>query len=389
MSQSSANKIKPMVLVALSAALMFFYGFILGGMQLVLDDIANLFQTGQTGKGMLVSAQHITSALAPVCMGLLADKIGKKKVLVAFSAVFGIGCAVCGFSNTIAVYTFGITLTGAGYSVCESLSSAVLTDLDSKNGIRYINICQCLLSVGAVISPLLLQASIRYLGADWRLAFYVCAAAFLILAGLLSCTVFPKPVLKETTKRSGSYRQFLTVVFVCLVLAMIFYVGLENGFGYFVNTLFADHLQSGNLGAYAISLYWAGMALCRLVCSLKAYKPIPMLLGCFFLSAVLLAVLAVCPWGGASLACCFLVGAAFAPVWSTLAALAAAQNPEHSGAAIGLMSTGCGLGGIVFPTVMGYVSEHYRITTAFFLLCVTACVGLVLCFTVKYRQKNQ
>ena len=379
---------RPAVLVGLSAALMFFYGFILGGMQLVLDDIANLFQTGQTGKGMLVSAQHVTSMLAPVCMGLLADRIGKKKVLVAFSAVFGIGCAVCGFSDTIWIYTFGITLTGAGYSVCESLSSAMLTDLDSKNGLRYINLCQCLLSVGAVISPLLLQFAIDNLGADWRLAFYICAAAFLLLAGLLSCTVFPKPVIKEAAgKKNSSYRQFVTVVFLCLLFSMICYVGLENGFGYFVNTLFTDHLQSGALGAYAISLYWAGMALCRFVCSLRAYKPIPMLLTCFFLSAALLALLAVCPWGGASLACCFLIGAAFAPVWSTLAALAAEQNPEHSGAAIGLMSTGCGLGGIVFPTVMGYVSEHYRITTAFCLLAVTAGIGLALCFAAKRKMK--
>lgn len=377
-----------MVLVALSAALMFFYGFILGGMQLVLDDIATVFHTGQTGKGLLVSAQHVTSAAAPVCMGLLADRIGKKKVLVAFSAVFGIGCAVCGFSESIWIYTFGITLTGAGYSVCESLSSAVLTDLDSKNAMRYINICQCLLSVGAVISPLLLRFAIDTWGADWRLAFYICAAAFILLALLLGGTVFPKPVVRERAKSGGSMKLFLSAVFVCLFFSMICYVGLENGFGYFVNTLFTERLQSDQLGAYAIALYWAGMALCRFVCSLRPYKPVPMLLTCFGLSAALLTVLALCPWGGASLACCFLVGAAFAPVWSTLAALAAEQNPEHSGAAIGLMSTGCGLGGIVFPTVMGYVSEHYRITTAFFLLAVTACVGLVLCAAVRLRSRQ-
>ena len=377
-----------MVLVALSAALMFFYGFILGGMQLVLDDIAVLFRTGQTGKGMLVSAQHVTSMLAPVCMGLLADRIGKKKVLVAFSAVFGIGCAVCGFSETIAVYTFGITLTGAGYSVCESLSSAVLTDLDSKNGMRYINICQCLLSVGAVISPLLLQLAIGSLGASWRLPFYICAAAFLVLALLLSGTVFPTPAAKELTKQKSSYGAFVSAAFLCLLFAMICYVGLENGFGYFVNTLFVEQLQADHLGAYAISLYWAGMALCRLVCSLRPYRPIPMLLSCFALSAGLLTAMAFCPWGWASLVCCFFVGAAYAPVWSTLAALAAEQNPEHSGAAIGLMSTGCGLGGIVFPTVMGYVSEHYRITTAFVLLAVTAAIGLALCAAVRLRTNR-
>ncbi len=43
-------------LVMLASALMFFYGFILGGQQLVMADIAAEYHTDQRGMGLLVSA---------------------------------------------------------------------------------------------------------------------------------------------------------------------------------------------------------------------------------------------------------------------------------------------------------------------------------------------
>ena len=49
-------------LIVLACALMFFYGFFLGGTQLVITDIAAEFRVGTTGMGMLVSAQYAAAA---------------------------------------------------------------------------------------------------------------------------------------------------------------------------------------------------------------------------------------------------------------------------------------------------------------------------------------
>ena len=72
---------------------------------------------------------------------------GKKPLLIVFSAVFGIGCAVIGFAPILSIYIIGACFTGVGYSVCESLSSAALSDLGEAEGMRYINLSQSLLSV--------------------------------------------------------------------------------------------------------------------------------------------------------------------------------------------------------------------------------------------------
>lgn len=366
-------------LIALACGLMFFYGFFLGGMQLVITDIAAAFHVGTTGMGLLVSAQYAAAVISPIIAGILADRLGKKQLLTAFSAVFGIGCALIGIAPVLGLYIVGACLTGAGYSVCESLSSAALSDLGEAEGMRYINLSQGLLSVGAVISPIIVQAMMQRFFLSWRVLFFLCAAAFLILAVLLAATRFPDPVRAQASS-GGSGRFFTTAVFLCLFLSIILYVGLENGFGYFVGTLFDSHTAwTAGLSAYAISAYWLGMALSRMLCSLRSYHPGKMLCLCFTVIAVLFVLLPVQNNSTAAILLCGLVGISYGPVWSTLVSSAAAQFPEQSAAAIGVMSTGCGLGGVIYPAVMGLMAEHITLHAAFLMLAGTAAIGVLLC----------
>lgn len=378
---------KEQKLVTLACALMFFYGFFLGGMQLVIVDIATAFGVGTTGMGMLVSAQYAVAVIAPIAAGILADRFGKKPLLTTFSAVFGAGCAMIGLSPALGVYIIGACLTGAGYSVCESLSSAALSDLGEVDGMRYINLSQGLLSVGAVVSPIIVQAMMQHLSLSWRTLFFLCAAAFLILALLLSLTQFPDAIRAQ--QPSGRGRFFTTTVFLSLFLSIILYVGLENGFGYFVDTLFDSHGHwTPGLSAYGLSAYWLGMALSRMVCSLRSYPPGRMLCICFGTIAILFLLLPGINNAIAAILLCGLVGISYGPVWSTLVATAAARFPEQSAAAIGVMSTGCGLGGVIYPTVMGFMAEQITLRAAFGMLAATATLGALLCTGVSKDKKS-
>lgn len=369
-------------LVFPACALMFFYGFFLSGMQLVITDIAAEFGVGTAGMGMLVSAQYAAAVIAPIAAGVLADRLGKKLPLIVASAVFGIGCALIGIAPALGIYIIGACLTGVGYSVCESLSSAALSDLGEAEGMRYINLSQGLLSVGAVISPILLRGMILHLGAQWRTLFFLCAAAFLILAVLLAGIKFPTAPQTQSAASSNG-RFFATALFLSLFISIVLYVGLENGFGYFVGTLFESHANwTTGLSAYAISAYWLGMALSRMLCSLRSYHPSKMLCTCFIIIAILFVLLPTLNSSALAILLCGLVGVAYGPVWSTLVATAATRFPEQSAAAIGVMSTGCGLGGVIYPTIMGLMAEHITLHSAFGMLAVTATAGALLCFNM-------
>lgn len=365
-------------LVWLLSALLFFYGFFLGGQQMMLVKIGQWFDISTAAQGALVSAQHITAVVTPPIMGVLADKFGKKPVLVCFAFVFGIGCLMAALSLQIGIYIAAVCLIGAGYSVCETLCSAVCSDISIEHGAQYINMTQCLLSVGAIVSPLLLKA----LNAPWQLPFALCATAFTILAVWVWTVRFPQAVKAEKTEKAP--KKFLfSPLFISLFVGIVIYVGLENGFGYFVEPLFAQKQQASNFGAYGISAYWTGMALSRLYFSLRSYRPGRTLRLCFLSAAATFLLLIFVQSSWVSIVLCALVGFTYGPIWSTLVAGAAEHFPEHRAAAVGAMSSGCGVGGIIYPVLMGLIAEHFNVSIAFVVLSISACIGALISLHIK------
>ena len=287
------TKLRPGWVLALLCTVLFFYGFYLGGVQLVISEVSREYGQNAAGMGGLVAAQHVAAVVLPVVLGALADRIGKKPVLCIFAAVFAVGCFLAGLSKNLGVYVIGAVCVGAGYSVCESVSSAVLSELDAQKGARYINLSQALLSLGAVISPFLVQWLQKSRHASWRLPFLICAAAYTLLALLLLLTVFPKR--QTVTQREAKARTnfFASRAFRLLFFSILLYVGLENGISYFAESLFSVRLSAGGLAAAAISAYWVGMTVSRMLFSAVLRDPKKTLIGCFLASAAFLLALAV------------------------------------------------------------------------------------------------
>lgn len=282
----------------------------------------------------------------------------------------------------------GAVCVGAGYSVCESVSSAVLSELDVEKGARYINLSQALLSLGAVISPFLVQWLQKSRHVSWRLPFLICAAAYTLLALLLLLTVFPKR--QTVTQREAKARTnfFASRAFRLLFFSILLYVGLENGISYFAESLFSVRLSAGDLAAAAISAYWIGMTVSRMLFSAVLRDPKKTLIGCFLASAAFLLALAVSKHPTVSLVCCFAAGFSYGPIWSTLVAQATGLFPEAGAGAAGVMSAGCGIGGIVYPVLMGAACDGMGLGGAFGLLAATAAAGAVLCARLQTNKRK-
>ena len=380
------TKLRPGWVLALLCTVLFFYGFYLGGVQLVISEVSREYGQNAAGMGGLVAAQHVAAVVLPVVLGALADRIGKKPVLCIFAAVFAVGCFLAGLSKNLGVYVIGAVCVGAGYSVCESVSSAVLSELDAEKGARYINLTQALLSLGAVISPFLVQWLQKSRHASW--GFLICAAAYTLLALLLLLTVFPKRQTVTQKKAKARTNFFASRAFRLLFFSILLYVGLENGISYFAESLFSVRLSAGDLAAAAISAYWIGMTVSRMLFSAVLRNPKKTLIGCFLASAAFLLVLAVSKHPTVSLVCCFAAGFSYGPIWSTLVAQATGLFPEAGAGAAGVMSAGCGIGGIVYPVLMGAACDGMGLGGAFGLLAATAAAGAVLCARLQTNKRK-
>ncbi len=368
---------------------MFFYGFLLGGMQLIMLQLSSHFGLDIAGMGLLVSSQHISALIMPVICGNIADRIGKKPVLLVCVGVFAVGCALAAISPGIGLYLVSAALMGTGYSVSESLCSAALNDIDQQAGVRYINLSQCLLSVGAMLAPQIYRLLQTSINANWRAIFAICAAGYFVLFFPLLKTKFPPSVeiIKTNTKKSNS-KLLMSPIFLCLFFSIVLYVGLENGFGYFAQPYFETELGHEQLGAYAISAYWLGMAASRLLSSIMLKRDRLILCICFAVTAVLFAVLALNTVAYISVVVCGIVGVVFGPIWSTLVAKAAGAFPTRAASAVGMMTAGCGLGAIIYPSLTGFLAKNFSIKNSFLFLSLSAIVALALCLVYCKLKKE-
>lgn len=77
------TKLRPGWVLALLCTVLFFYGFYLGGVQLVISEVSREYGQNAAGMGGLVAAQHVAAVVLPVVLGALADRIGKSRCCVS------------------------------------------------------------------------------------------------------------------------------------------------------------------------------------------------------------------------------------------------------------------------------------------------------------------
>lgn len=380
-------KVKTPKLVLVLTCLLFCYGFMVGGQQLVLTSVCEQFGIGVVGMGTMVAILHVASMLAPGFMGAVADRVGKKKVLVIFAIFYGVGCLVAAFSPVLGVFVVAMLMIGAGYSVCESLTSAVCVELSPEDGARYINLTQCLLSVGAILGPIIMGNLPAMPFDSWRLLYILCGVPLVAIG--LWLRKLPFPAAESTREAKTSARHlWLSPIFIALVVSMFMYVGLETGFGYFVEILFDLKTGSAALGAYGISAYWAGMAFSRLVFSLRAYRPRRTVRLCFLAAAATFISLIIFKSGWLCVVLCAIVGFTYGPIWTTIVAGAAQSFPQNKASATGLMSSSCGFSGIIYPMFMGILVDSLDIRIGFVILAVSAAIGAGMAFCLQNNTQS-
>ncbi len=380
-----------LAVIAISIYL-FFIGVNRGGIQLVIADISSLFDIGTEGIGLLAALQQIPPLFMPFLMGMVADKIGKKPVVIGFIVIFAIGCLICGNASGLVMYIVGTLVYKSGSTVSENVATAVLADLDENKGMQYINLSQFMFSLGAAAGPIALEFCSSHFNTGWNFIFYTSIVFFIIMALVLVLVKFPKnpekPTIQSTKDSTSKTRgnAFLKPIIVILAIAMFCIIGMEMGYGNFIDS-FIDHKFSNNsTSAMTLSAFWVGMAISRLIFSFVEYNAVRSLKICFAASAIFMALLTFVKSPTSAIIVSGLVGFAYGPTWCTINALAASNSEGNSGTAVGLMSVASGIGGILIPSVMGFIAGKSTVTAAIWTLVVIAALGALVCLTLKSHR---
>jgi fucose permease len=355
------------------------------------------FRLSGAQAGLLPFFGFIAFALFSVPAGVLADRRGKKALLVGSLAVVLAGQLIP--SLTVAHYAFllgAIFLIGAGMAALQVAGNPIMREVSAPGRFaRNLTFAQFIKSLGSISGPYLMTLIIA-LGFAWHRIFPIFAAVTLVAlllaasldveprgggpAGAASAPgaaplpgVAPPPGATPASAApppsvASSFALLAEPSVALAVLGIFLYVGAEVGLNSWLATLLARGFGL-DLGSSATrlgpGLFFVALAAGRLLGS-----AVLSFIGArrfFLVSALLgLAGLALLFSGSrqlalAGIACC---GLGFANIWPLLFSLTVESRPERSGALSGLMCMAIA-GGAVMPALMGLLADRAGVRLAF------------------------
>ncbi len=355
----------------------------------LIRSIKVAFEVDDAGIGLVYLGYAVAYAIGSFGGGPLTERFGRQLVLGAAALLHGVGIASLGLAPSWTLFLVAAIPAGFGAGCLDGGSNGLVLDLYREGRGRAMNLLHLFFSLGALSAPLIVGLAVES-GVPWQTVMLVSGLALGPLA--VAYVVVPMPSgrrRRDTTAAqadaaapspSADRRPLLAGPLLLLGLAIAAYVAAEVGVSnWLVRFLEPAPLTTATL---ALSLYWAGIAVGRLVSSVIADRFDHLRFTA--ISAVAMAVTI----GGAvlvpslplSILLFLLAGIASGPIFPMIVALGGERYPERSAAVGGSLTGMAVFGSTLYPPAIGFLSVTVGLTAAMFgnaILALASAAALV------------
>lgn len=368
--------------------IVFFNGFEAGGYQASLYSIGQVYDLSITSMGLFASVELFATMLAPLALGSWADRSNKLRcllILLGIQIVFAFSLFA---SNIAMVFIVGIFFLGLTTSALQFISIASLMEAYPASGKRKIGFMTSMYALGAFVAPLFVNYFLR-MGFSWRLVFLALTIGSVIaFAGVFAFRnyITEEKASDEAADIGGSGFIIVGVLLLCVVMCI--YVGFENGFAFFVDTMFAEVLNSTN-GKFAISLFWVVMIPSRVLVGLFARHAKKILITAIIAIPVITWLITMMTDAGAVMALIVPLGFACGAIYPSVLSTLIHFSGNRKATATAMITTATGIGGVAFTALTGFLAEQIGLKgamlslSAFFIISLISVIVLFRFYAVK------
>ncbi|MBR2767709.1 MAG: MFS transporter [Solobacterium sp.] len=366
--------------------IVFLNGFEAGGYQASLWSVGKDFDLSATKMGLYASMELFATMLAPILLGRWADTVRKDKSICTLLALqFAASLSIL-FTRSNILFLLSIFFLGITTSALQFIAIAALADTYPLTRGKKIAYMTSMYAVGALISPQVVDFYLRN-GLSWRTLFGVLAAGSLIsFAGMVYSGSDPREEKPTSEDEKGSGTFVLSVILLLSVI-MCIYVGFENGFTFFVDTLFTDVFAVSS-GKLALSLFWAVMIPSRiLVGRYSRYAERILITSILAIPASMFVIYSVSN-PTIVLLMCIPLGFASGAIYPSVLTLALPYSGKNTATATGIITAATGIGGVVFTALTGYMADQFGLQTAMMILVSFFFFSLLAALAVVRRNRK-
>lgn len=342
--------------------------FTMGSVMLLVPSLVRqveaAFGLDDARMGALYLAFNVAWVCGTVAAGILVRHLDRHLLLASGPGLAAAGLLVMALTGGVVPFAGGFLAMGLGLGIIDSGTNAVFMDLYRGREAGALNRLHLWVSVGAMAGPLAVGQAAGAM-VEWRIVLLV-AAVLVIPVGLAIGTrrlpdgrasaagAGPGDGAGEV---AGHRRPGIPAAVVVLGVALAAYIAMESGVTSWV-VRFLD-TASLELATFALALYWGGMAAARLLSSFIADRMGDVRFATTWGLVSALAVLAslAAPSPEVAAACFAVAGFAAGPVYPMIMAIGGSRHPGQTGLVASVLATAGILGSIVFPPLMGVMSN--------------------------------
>ena len=342
--------------------------------------------------GMLVSLHSVGNFLSSFFAGALAEKIGRKRSILIFNAMFAASYAMILLTGNLSILIVAFFMTGLARGATSNFCNTVINNLaPGKAGI--INGLHAMFSVGAFMFPILLMVFTKNASENW-----IYASLYMLIIGVISWVLYfliPMDglVIPKKEKKAANYGFFKESLLYLVFATLFFYLCAEQGVIGWLVTYFKDTgLLSPALAQLMASVQWIMILAGRvttagLSAKVRTDRLLPFMsvgLVIFFIILILSKSTGMIVFGMMGF------GFSMAGIYPTTVSFAGKLIQKYS-LAWSFILTFASLGSILMPSVIGRIAKVSGIAMGMSSVGVVIVVDLifVLMLTRHYRKREE
>ena len=327
------------------------------------------FGQGDPAMGLAYLLNNLLYITGTLSVGWLAGRLVRAPVLGAGPGLIAAGLGIIALAPGWPAFLVGFLVLGLGAGLIDSGVNALFMDLYEGRNAGALNRLHLFFALGALASPLAVGAVISS-GVPWQSLLAGTAVVAVPIAVVLATRPMPpvhpaRPADSATPaiagvatagERSPSMTALLPLPLLALAIAIAMYVASEVGVSnWLVRYLDAAPVAEATL---ALSLFWGGIALGRLVSSFIADRVGAVRYAVAWTTAGGLAIAAslLAPTVPIAIACFAVAGFAAGPTYPMVVAIGGQLFPGRSSHVSGVLVSAALVGSIIYPPLMGVLS---------------------------------
>jgi FHS family L-fucose permease-like MFS transporter len=416
MKTEKNNYLIPFILVT---SLFFLWGISNNLTGILIPHLRKALQLTNTQSTFVDTAVYLAYFLTAIPAGLIINKFGYKKGIIAGLLVFSLGAFLfipAANTRTFEVFLLGLFIIGCGLTILETAANPYATKLGEPEGATTrLNLAQSFNGLAAFLAPMIGTLfilsgkeyseselslmpqvdKIAYLtseAASVKLPYMILGGFLLILAVVFMILKFPEFKEENKTNTSGSIGQALKQKhLVWAVIAQFFYVGAQVCVtSFFIRMAISgggvDEKTAGYyLGVYGL-LFMAGRFIGTII--MRYIQPAK-LLTIYALLCILLSLITIYADGKNVVLALGGLGFFMSIMFPTIFSLGIKNLDENTKPASSLIVMSI-IGGAIFPVIMGKIIDNSGDDIQKGYIVPLLCFFVVLYFGIKgHEPKTQ